>query len=446
MSDRILLAATHSGCGKTTVTIALLTALKARKLSVSAFKCGPDYIDTMFHREAIGVPSHNLDPFFSTKEQLCHQLARAEKISLIEGVMGYYDGIGIEGKASTYHVAKQTQTPVVLILDVKGMYTSAGAILQGFLTFKPDSNIVGVIFNNASAMLYEGLSQIAKNVGVMPLGFLPRMPELSIGSRHLGLITTGEIEDIQEKLNQLGALAEKHIDIDGILALAACAPPFCVLDQHENSQEKVRIAVAKDDAFCFFYQETIGMLESMGCEIVYFSPIRSDTLPENIGGLYLPGGYPELHAKALSQNKSMLHAVKKAVENGLPTIAECGGFMYLHTILDDMPMANIIQGKAFQTDKLQRFGYITLTAKTDNLLCNAGESIRGHEFHYYDSSDCGTNFSAERAGNGKRYDCVHATSTLYAGFPHLYFYANPSFTRNFIKKAVAYMEKGDPCC
>lgn len=460
MSDRILIAGTHSGSGKTTVTIALLAALKARNVDVSAFKCGPDYLDPMFHREAIGIPSNNLDPFFSTGEQLCNQLASAGKFSVIEGVMGYYDGIGTEGRASSYHVAMQIQTPVVLVVDAKGMYTSAGAILQGFLKFKPDSKIVGVIFNNVSEMVYQGLSEIARKVGVKPLGFLPRTPEISIGSRLLGLISAQEISDIKEKLEQLGALAEKHIDIDAILALGASAPKLSSTPQNEKhvqnaksgqkvkeatSTSNVRIAVAKDHAFCFIYQETLETLESMGCDLVYFSPIRDAMLPENIGGLYLPGGYPELHAQELSDNKPMLAAVKKAVENGLPTIAECGGFMYLHTTLDDLPMVNLIEEQAFKTEKLQRFGYVTLTAKTDNLLCCAGESIRSHEFHYYDSTDCGTAFSAEKAGNGSRYDCVHATSTLYAGFPHLYLYANPSFARNFVEKAAAYTKAGAPC-
>ncbi|MEL7607988.1 MAG: cobyrinate a,c-diamide synthase [Bacillota bacterium] len=440
--NRVLIAGTHSGCGKTTVTCALLSAFKMRGMDVSAFKCGPDYIDPMFHREIVGVRSHNLDPFFCGGGELRGLLtAHAGELSVIEGVMGYYDGVGPEGTGSTYDVARQTDTPVVLVVDVKGMAASAGAVLHGFRSFRPQSRIRGVIFNGVSPVLYEDYKEVARAAGVPALGFLPRLPELTVKSRHLGLITAGEIADIKAKLVRLGKLAEQYIDMTGILELARSAP---ALDEPLTPEaalpRSVRVAVARDKAFCFLYQENLELLESLGCELVFFSPLCDRALPERIGGLYLPGGYPELHLEALSSNAAMRRAIREAVPGGLPTVAECGGFLYLHESLDGYPMAGVINAKAFKTDKLQRFGYVTLTANADNLLCAAGNAIRAHEFHYYDSADNGTGFAAKKARDGCEYACVHATSTLYAGFPHLYFPANPSFAESFVRKAAAYAQ------
>ncbi|MEA5039814.1 MAG: cobyrinate a,c-diamide synthase [Clostridiaceae bacterium] len=435
--DRVLIAGTHSGCGKTTVTTALLCALRARKATVNAFKCGPDYIDPMFHREAIGIPSQNLDPYFSTGAQLRAQLS-GPGLAVIEGVMGYYDGIGTEGLASTWQAAAETETPAVLVIDPRGMYTSAGAVLKGFLTFRRESGLRGVIFNNTPPEMYPGLRRIAEDAGIKAFGFLPRDGRISVGSRHLGLITAGELSNLKEKLNVLGALAEEHLDIDGLLTLAAEAPALSMSSPHPAFGCRVRIAVAQDEAFCFMYEENLSLLRAMGAEIVPFSPLRDGGLPEKIGGLWLPGGYPELYLDTLSANVIMCRAVQAAVESGLPTIAECGGFLYLHDMLDGIPMAGVFHARAYRMEKLRRFGYTELRAGHDNLLCRTGESIRAHEFHYYDSEDCGDDFTAEKPGGGRSWPCVHATETLYAGFPHLYFPANPAFAENFLRKACDY--------
>ena len=200
-------------------------------------------------------------------------------------------------------------------------------------------------------------------------------------------------------------------------------------------QRRPRIAVSRDKAFCFMYSENIELLEELGCEIAYFSPLADEKLPEGISGLYLCGGYPELYAKELSANASMLESVRTAIAGGLPTIAECGGFMYLHGSIDEIPMAGVIHGDSFRTHHLQRFGYTKITAAHDNLLCAAGESIRAHEFHYYDSEDNGEDYIAEKASNGKTYRCCHATDTMYAGYPHIYLPANRRFAENFVGKA-----------
>lgn len=259
-----------------------------------------------------------------------------------------------------------------------------------------------------------------------------------MGSRHLGLLTPGEIGDLRETLRGLGTLAEQCIDLDGVMALAACAPSLGGADSPiPRPSVQVRMAVATDEAFCFLYEENLELLRVLGCELCFFSPLRDQSLPRDIGGLYLPGGYPELHAQALSENSAMRRAVQSAVGAALPTLAECGGFLYLHDTLDGFPMAGVIPAKAYRTDKLRRFGYATLTAKGDTLLCKAGESIRAHEFHYYESGAAGDGFTATKP-DGRAWDCVHASPSLYAGFPHLYFPANPGFAQEFVRKAAAY--------
>lgn len=439
MNDRILLAGTHSGCGKTTVTLALLAAFKQRGLAVSAFKCGPDYIDPMFHRETLGLPSHNLDPFFSTGDQLCAQLLQnVGDISVIEGVMGYYDGVSSEGAFSTFDVADKTDTPVILVVNCKGQYTSAGAVLRGFRTFREESHIRGVIFNHASPMLYPGLAEIAQKENLTPLGFLPRDESVTVGSRHLGLLTAAELPDIHVKLDRLATLSEQYIDIDGVLTLARSASAIHASVKPCAPVGHARIAVARDAAFCFLYQENLELLTQLGADLVYFSPLTDTALPKDIQGLYLPGGYPELHLEQLSANRVMRESIQTAVTSGLPTVAECGGFLYLHDTLDGFPMAGVIHANAQKTEHLQRFGYVTLTAKRDNLLCYAGDSIRAHSFHYYDTTDNGNGFTAEKPLSARRWDCIHATETMYAGFPHLYFPANVRFAEFFIRKAISY--------
>jgi cobyrinic acid a,c-diamide synthase len=440
MHDRLLVAGTHSGCGKTTVTIAILTALQKRGVPLSAFKCGPDYIDPMFHRAVLGLPSHNLDPFFCDGQALRRMLVTyGKELSVIEGVMGYYDGVGPDGNYSSFAVAQKTNTPVVLVIDVAGMYQSAAAVLHGFCHYQERSLIAGVIFNGASEMLYPRLQELANRQGITPLGFLPREKGFSLESRRLGLVAAAEVADVRTRIDRLGALAERTLDLDGIVSLAAAAPPlpekpFALAAPNP----RVRIAIARDDAFCFLYSETLDLFESLGCELCFFSPLRDCDLPERIGGLYLPGGYPELHLKALSENRSMRTAIRRAVADGLPTIAECGGFLYLHDALDGAPMTGVFSAKTERTDRLQRFGYVTLTAQKDTLLCDAGERICAHEFHYYDSEDCGNAFTAEKASGGRGYDCIVAKENLLAGFPHLYLRANESFAIKFVERAAQY--------
>ena len=439
---RILFAGTNSGCGKTTITCAVLQALVNRGMRVGAFKCGPDYIDPMFHSRIIGAKAANLDSYFfddNTLRFLLAQNASDRDISILEGVMGYYDGLALtSAKASTYAVAQITQTPTVLVVGAKGASLSILAVIQGFLDFCPENGIQGVILNQCTSAAYSALAgEIERGFAgrVRPLGFLPKLPECSLESRHLGLVTAAEVENLQEKLGTLAAQAEQTIALDELIQLANTAPTVCFQPVELPRFEKVRIAVAKDRAFCFYYEDSLEALKRMGAELVPFSPLTDCALPEDIQGLYLGGGYPELYAQKLSENASMRQSVKKALLEGLPCIAECGGFMYLTEAIGDFPMVGFLPGKSFDTGKLRRFGYICLKANHDTMLCKAGEEIPGHEFHHWDSDAPGDSFTASKA-SGKSWSCVHAAMRLYAGFPHFHFYANPSFGVNFYRACL----------
>ena len=434
---RILIAGTHSGCGKTTVTLAILSALQRRGWKTASCKCGPDYIDPMFHRSVLGVTARNLDPFFSTPEQLCSQLSAVDaEIAVLEGVMGYYDGLGVSSQCSTWSVADATDTPAILVINGRGMSASAGAILKGFRDYVPRSHIAGVIFNGISSKMEPVFSRIAEQNGLVCLGCLPQEERVALSSRHLGLVTAQELPQLQEKLDLLAQLAEENLRLDALLSLAAETK---VEASPAMPAPKVRLAVAQDAAFCFLYPENLQLLQQHGCEIVPFSPLRDDHLPENIHGVYLPGGYPELHLKELSQNVTLRSELRRAILAGLPTLAECGGFLYLHETLAGESMVGVFPGNAYETKHLQRFGYVQLTAKTDNLLCPAGGTIRAHEFHYWDSPDCGSDVIAAKAATGREYLCIHGSPTLWAGFPHLYFPANPEFASSFVRHMEEYV-------
>lgn len=448
-TPRILIGGTSSGCGKTTITCAILQALVDRGLKTASFKCGPDYIDPMFHGEIIGTKSSNLDAFFcddDTIRYLVHKNSINCDIAVIEGVMGFYDGMNLNTtKASTYEVSKKTSTPVILTVNCKGMANSAVALIKGFAEYKKDSNIVGVILNNITKSTYEAVKVSIENEfnkSIKVLGYLPKLSEdLVFGSRHLGLVTSDEINDIKEKLNKLAKIVEDTIDIDGIIEIAnnASAIDFKCPDIKYHSK-KIRIAVAYDRACCFYYRDNLELLEEMGAELVYFSPINDKKLPDNIDGLYIGGGYPELYLNELSNNVEMLNSIKVQLENKTPCIAECGGFMYLSKTIDEYKMVGYLDGKSTNTNKLSRFGYITLVANEDNMLCKKDESIKAHEFHYYDSTECGKAYTAIKE-SGKSWECVIATDSLYAGYPHLHFYSNLKFAENFYKKCSKSVKK-----
>jgi len=448
---RLLLAAPSSGQGKTTLTLALLRAFQLAGQKPVAFKSGPDYIDPMFHRRVLGLPSYNLDLFLSDAPTVRRLLAQADggDVALIEGAMGYYDGVGVTDAASAWALTRATETPAVLLLSAKGAALSLAATVRGFDSLRRPSQLAGVILNRCTQALYDRVAPIiTQETGLPVLGFLPELPECTLQSRHLGLVTADELSDLSQKIDKLGEAALRHIDLQALLRLAQTAPLLEFAPQALEPQagtplpRRIRLAVARDAAFCFYYSETLALFEALGAELVFFSPLKDGGLPLNIQALYLGGGYPELHAEPLSQNSAMLADIRSAVASGLPCLAECGGFLYLHEQLQDdkgdfYPMAGVIAATATRGVRLGNFGYITLTARQDNLLCRAGEALCAHEFHYWQSDGCGDVFRAQKP-DGRAWDAVHATPSLFAGFPHLYLQGNIPAAKSFLAAAAAY--------
>ena len=431
---QFLLAAPRSGSGKTTMTCALLMALKRRGCAPCAFKSGPDYIDPMFHRAVLGVESRNLDLFFSAPETvrtLYAKGAAGHGAAVCEGAMGFYDGLGgVSDRASAWHLADTLGLPVLLVVEPKGQSLTLAAELNGLVNFRTPSHIAGILLNNCTARMHALLApMLEKETGLPVLGFLPKLPEAVIGSRHLGLYTAAEVENLQQKLALLADAVEEHIDWPRLLALCEKEPPALPV-QPETPPARVRIAVAQDEAFCFTYAETLEAFRDAGAEVVFFSPLRDTALPENIVGLYLPGGYPELHARELSENTSILCEIKRKIESGLPTAAECGGFLYLGQSLTDAegqswPMAGVLPGEAKDAGRLVRFGYAALSADSDSLLFRAGESFPVHEFHHWDSTANGTALAAKKPVGSAAWRCGFVNEHFYAGFPHLYWAGTP---------------------
>lgn len=447
------------------ITCGIITLLKKKGLKVAALKCGPDYIDPMFHRQVLGVPSGNLDTFFTEQETLCwllKQKAEPADITVIEGVMGYYDGLGgVLPESSAYDVARQTKTPAILVIDGKGSSLSLAAVVKGFKEYKEDSNIRGVILNRTNGMIYERLKEVIEaECGVKALGYVPAIRDLQVPSRHLGLVAPEEIRSFRDWSEMLAEAMGETLDLEGILALSEEAPvvegkrpEIPRLPAAEDvgradaaGPSKVRIGVAFDEAFSFYYTENFALMEEMGAEILRFSPMHDKEIPEGVSALLFGGGYPEIYAKELAENISMLESIRRAIADGMPCIAECGGFMYLNRTLEDEKgekhaLAGALPGDAFPVHKLSRFGYIEATAEKDGLLALRGEKIRGHEFHYWDSTENGDAFTARKPVGKRSWSCMFQTETLAAGFPHFYFYNNPDMLFRYLKKAQDYAEK-----
>lgn len=440
-----MIAGTGSGCGKTTLTCALLGALKNRGLKTAGFKAGPDYIDPMFHKKVIGDKSHNLDLFLCGESAVKRLLAEGSEgadFSLLEGVMGLYDGLGSGEECSSNALSLVTKTPTVLVLNPKGMSLSAAAEVSGFLNFRKNK-IAGIILNGISEKVYNFYKNILeKETGVKVFGYLPNVKNAAFYSRHLGLVTAEEISDVKERLALLSAACEKSVDIDGLLEIASAAGRFFYEREVIPQTANIRIGVAKDTAFCFYYDDSLSLLEKLGARLVYFSPLADKSLPEDLAGLIFGGGYPEEYAEALSANTSLLAQIKLSAERKMPILAECGGFMYLSKQLSDRAgkaykMSGVIDTEVKMTGGLSKFGYVTLTAEKDNLLCKAGEKIPAHEFHYSTSGNDGDAFLAAKE-NGAEWSTIHATETIFAGYPHIHMCGNSKIAINFLKKCEGY--------
>ena len=448
---RIMIAAPQSGSGKTLITCALLQALKEKNYHLESFKCGPDYIDPMFHKTVLGISSRNLDPFFTEDSITRMLLAKGQDsrdLAVIEGVMGLYDGLGgIREEASSYALAKATNTPIILTVNARGMGRSLLALLSGFLQYDTAHLIKGVILNQTPSSFASVLSkEIEETFHIPVVASFPVRDDVRIESRHLGLVMPYELEDIQSRLKIASQVLCENANIEQILEIAKSAPQLeydVKRDIKQKLTEKtIRIGVARDEAFCFYYEDNLDLLKSLGAKLIFFSPLHDDTLPKDLDGILFGGGYPELYLKELEENESMRNSVKSAIENKMPSLAECGGFMYLHdTIFDSekkpYKMAGVIHACCMKKERLVRFGYLTLNSKTDSFL-KKGETIRGHEFHYYDSEDNGECAIAKKPVGTRSWECVHAGSDHWWGFAHLSYYSNPKFAEKFAEACRSY--------
>ncbi|MCR4687393.1 MAG: cobyrinate a,c-diamide synthase [Lachnospiraceae bacterium] len=474
---RIMIASPSSGSGKTSITIALLNVLKKRGLNIVSFKTGPDYIDPLFHKNVLGVKSHNLDTFFTSKGktlELFNEASDGADIAVMEGVMGLYDGVGgVLMEGSTYDLAAVTETPVILVVNAKGMGKSVIALIKGFLSMDDKKLIKGVILNRTSKSFYSIIKEeIEKELGIRVLGFMPDKKEVSLSNRHLGLVTPGEIEDINEIIDILSKDLEENVDVDAVLKVAGEAPDETLggasglmaveapgealgvatgvasvetFGENVVSTTKPVIAISKDEAFCFLYEENVNELKKAGAEIKYFSPLHDKSLPNDADAVILVGGYPEEYLKILSDNESMMMSVKEAADKGMPVVAECGGFMYLHKIIKDKDGieykgVGIIDGECYYTGHLVRFGYVDIKEKKFNFLESNG-MIKGHEFHYFDSTYNGDDCIITKVYSKKSYDAVIDKDNMWAGFPHLYYPSGGDWTMGLVKKAVKYHEE-----
>ena len=435
-----LITAMQSGAGKTVMSCALMTALKKRGLEVSAFKAGPDYIDPMFHQRVLGVESRNLDLFLQGKEGVQRSFCAARgDVALVEGAMGYYDGLSGTTDASAWALGRELEIPAVLVLRSRGSGLTLAAQVRGMQTFRKSSGICALLFADCSERLSEYLTPILeRECGIPVLGYLPHLPEAELESRHLGLLTAEEVQDFAERMDILAEQVNRTVNLDRLLSAAAdVRVSEAALEKNvEEGFKRCRIAVARDEAFCFQYADNLDALRSAGAELRFFSPLQDHELPK-CEGLYLCGGYPELYADRLSANRSMLADIAGKIRSGLPVVAECGGFLYLQQSLEDSggafrTMCGVLPGKGFRTEHLQRFGYLKLCAEKDSLLFRSGEKIPAHEFHYWDSTECGSDLHAMKAG-GKSWNCGYAGKTMYAAFPHLHFGGELPLAERFVK-------------
>lgn len=542
---KIVIAADRSGAGKTTVSCGLLAVLKKRGVKVQSFKCGPDYIDPMFHRRVLGVPSGNLDSFFTDAVTLreifrARMAERRSELALVEGVMGYYDGLGgVSSRASTWEIAHILDAPTILVMDAKGASVSIAALVRGMMGFGEEmeaesgrptpgrpaeippeevpaigrsactgdsesagpsdgcrrdeaakragsrqSGIRGLILNRVSPMFYPRLKSVIEAYcpGIEVLGYLPELPELKVPSRHLGLVEPREIADFQRWTERVAAQMEESVEVERLLEIAGVEAPkntqpvTCRAMEDEDSERStveaeisgtdavltvpdkassamnclkcraralerpVRIAVSEDEAFNFTYEENRALLRQLGAELVPFSPLHDAAMPADADGLLLSGGYPELYKDALHANASMRASVAEAVKQGLPTIAECGGYMYLLYAIEQVPMCGVLRGDAERQPRLVRFGYVEAETRRDSVLGPAGTVLRGHEFHRYDcdfnGADC--TLTKPAAGHGhaatsaRSYEGIYLTDSLAAGFPHFYYWSNPAALAHFL--------------
>ncbi|KKI90311.1 cobyrinic acid a,c-diamide synthase [Bacillus sp. SA1-12] len=456
-SQRLVIAGVSSGVGKTTITIGLLSALKQRGLNVQGFKCGPDYIDTTFHSAVTGRPSRNLDSWMFSKDVLKEVFINGSDsadISIIEGVMGFYDGkTALSNQGSTAEISMLLDCPTILIVDCSKMARSAAAMVKGFQLLEPDVNIVGVIANKVGSM---GHFQIIKEAveqecGIPVCGYLLENTSIQMPERHLGLIPSIEHGDLTSLFDQLANLVEETIDLDLLVELSKQKPlkkdPAKSIFKKRKLKD-VKLAIAKDRAFNFYYQENLELLEAYGAECIYFSPLSGEAIPDEADGLYIGGGFPEQFAADLANQVEVKNSIKRRILKGLPTLAECGGYMYLAKTIETIdgsvyPMVGVIPGTIKMGKKLAGFGYREVSGNHDNYLLLNKFTARGHEFHYssYHESEP-LPFAYHTKGSFSEGVDGCLTNNVIAGYTHLHFASCPELVENFIRKCLEVKNNG----
>lgn len=451
----MVIAGTHSGVGKTTVSLGLMAAFQKRGLTVQSFKVGPDFIDPGHHTRLLGVPSRNLDGWMLSKEYnratFCRSM-QGKDFGIVEGVMGLFDGYDGRSEAgSTAQMAKWLNAPVILVVDASSMARSIAALVHGFKTYERDLRLGAVIANKVGSDSHAGfLAEAMESVpDVAFLGGLPRTEEVTIPERHLGLVTSDEEPYPADLFNKLVALVEEHLDMSKLLEMEATVVGDEVLPGPPTRQARIRLGVARDEAFCFYYQDNLDLLTHFGAELCFFSPVRDSNLPANVSGLYLGGGYPELYARKLAENESLRREILAAAHRGMPIFAECGGFMYLANSIEverrNYPMVELYPFSTRMLPQRKALGYREVVLKEDCLLGPKGLKARGHEFHYSeligDPGEVPDLFQlSSRKGIQVGTDGFMLDNTL-AGYIHLHFGSNPAMAAHFVDSCREYQEK-----
>lgn len=451
---RLVIAGTGSGVGKSTLTIGLMAALRKKGYAVQGFKCGPDYIDPSYHTAVTGRVSRNLDSWMLSHDTVKGIFCRGSKdadISIIEGVMGLYDGKNPRtNEGSTAEISMILDAPIILVVNCQSMARSAAAIVKGFQCFSQGVNIVGVIANKVGSDGHFKLVKeaIEQECGVPVLGFLKREDVIEIPERHLGLIPSIERGELEPLFESLADLVTANIDVERLIELSACEPVTFEQSLFTSvaKTKQVKIAIAKDAAFNFYYPENLELLEAYGADIEYFSPLAGDILPEDADGLYIGGGFPEEFAGELVRNENVKASISKSIAAGLPTLAECGGFMYLSEEIEDTqgnryPMVGLVPGKVKMQPKLAALGYREITGTTENFLLGPQDQAKGHEFHY----------SVFQPNEGKEIQHAYKTKGLrgtkqegyiqynvVAGYTHFHFASAPDMVRRWIDKCLEF--------
>lgn len=454
---RIVIAATQSGSGKTTIVTGLLAALRAKGIKAQSYKIGPDYIDPGYHTLASGRPTHNLDTWLVPEEKardIFCRTAETADVAVIEGVMGLYDG-GTNGISSTAAIAKLLEAPVLLVVNAKAMGESAAALALGFREYDPKVRLAGVILNRLGSATHRAMIEEALAKLKIPVyGAVSRNDEMTLPERHLGLLPAEENERDKETVAAIGKAVKEQVDLDAILKLAETAPDIPQREEPPQSEpHQACIAVAKDEAFSFYYPESLRVLEECGAQLVFFSPLHDTELPET-DGLFLGGGFPEMFAAELSANEAMRTSIFRAAKSGMPIYAECGGYMYLMEKMIDFsgkafPMLGIAPVAVKMNKRLQTVGYVEAVTLRDTILGPLGTRLKGHEFHF--SSECDLSlreaetypraFQLNKMRLAAPYKAGYAKGNIIGSYLHLHFAGCPQAAATFVATCEKYRQR-----